>query len=128
MKYKLYFEFPPAESKKQLIDFIFECWETLDDQMCINTSETITNYFLQSFKPNVALPNIKLDLFIDFFALQKRATHSSSRRLCFLIEFLFVKVLLFNTYPPSAKTYSLLPKYLCGFLNPRPNSSHQTSS
>ena len=35
VKYKLYSEFPPAESKNQLIDFVFECWETLDDQMCI---------------------------------------------------------------------------------------------
>jgi transposase len=34
VKYKLYIEYPPATSEKELIDYVFECWEELDVEMC----------------------------------------------------------------------------------------------
>jgi len=34
IKWKLYSEYPPAESREELIDYVFECWESFDMEMC----------------------------------------------------------------------------------------------
>jgi transposase len=34
IKWKLYSEYPPAESQEELIDYVFECWESFDEEMC----------------------------------------------------------------------------------------------
>jgi transposase len=34
IKYKLYTEFPPATSEKELIEYVFVLWESLDIEMC----------------------------------------------------------------------------------------------
>ena len=34
IKYKLYTDYPPANSEDELIDYVFECWEQLDIEMC----------------------------------------------------------------------------------------------
>jgi transposase len=42
VKYKLYTDFPPAESEDELIDYIFEIWTQLDAEMC---SRFCDNYY-----------------------------------------------------------------------------------
>ena len=36
IKYKLYSEFPPAESPEELIQYVFKCWNDLDQEMVQN--------------------------------------------------------------------------------------------
>jgi transposase len=34
IKWKLYTEFPPAQTKDELIEYVFICWESLDREKC----------------------------------------------------------------------------------------------
>jgi transposase len=34
VKYKLYTEYPPAEDKEELIDYVFDIWDKIDQTMC----------------------------------------------------------------------------------------------